>query len=420
MIGKKIQNYEIISLIGEGGMGNVYLAENKEVGRRVAIKIILPHLAKHEHVRDRFIIEAKTMSRLQHVNIITLYDYIANDEGLFLIMEYVDGDPLDDYIHNIGKAIDEDLAIEVTKQVLSACDHAHANGVVHRDIKPGNIIINKEGTVKILDFGIAKIIDEEVSKLTKTGLQIGTVYYMSPEQVQGGEITAQTDIYSIGVTLYQMVTAINPYKQESTEFQIYKKIVGEPLPDVREIDPTLSPFIHEVIQKATKKNPSDRFKNCQDFSEMLEKKDAYRAVEDASAASNANNERTDQNKGMAHMNESPNYQVKGDGAPSQPAQQPGATHSSTALRNVPNASGALTCGIIGLVFSVLGILGIIGFILCIIAAALGGSALSKYERNPELYRRGSYSNARAGVVLGIIGMSLFLLMVAIFAIALNL
>ncbi len=275
MIGKKIQNYEIISLIGEGGMGNVYLAEDKKVGRKVAIKIILPHLAKNEHVRDRFIMEAKTMARLQHVNIVTLYDYVVNEEGLFLIMEYVDGNPLDEYIQNIGKAIDEDLAIEVTKQVVSACDHAHSKGVVHRDIKPGNIIINKEGTVKILDFGIAKIIDGEVSKLTKTGLQIGTVYYMSPEQVQGGEITAQTDIYSIGVTLYQMVTAINPYKQFSTEFQIYKKIVDEPLADVRDIHSELSPFINVVIQKATEKKPENRFKNCEEFLDMLNGKAEY-------------------------------------------------------------------------------------------------------------------------------------------------
>ena len=275
MIGKKIQNYEIISLIGEGGMGNVYLAEDKKVGRKVAIKIILPHLAKNEHVRDRFVMEAKAMARLQHVNIVTLYDYVVNDEGLFLIKEYVDGNPLDEYIQNIGKAIDEDLAIEVTKQVVSACNHAHSKGVVHRDIKPGNIIINKEGTVKILDFGIAKIIDEEVSKLTKTGLQIGTVYYMSPEQVQGGEITAQTDIYSIGVTLYQMVTAINPYKQFSTEFQIYKKIVDEPLPDVRDIQSELSPFINMVIQKATEKKPDNRFKNCEEFFNTLSNKAEY-------------------------------------------------------------------------------------------------------------------------------------------------
>ncbi len=275
MIGFNINQYEILALLGEGGMGNVYLAEDKKVGRKVAIKIILPHLAKNEHVRDRFIMEAKTMARLQHVNIVTLYDYVVNDEGLFLIMEYVDGNPLDEYMKNIGKAIDEDLAIEVTKQVVSACNHAHSKGVVHRDIKPGNIIINKEGTVKILDFGIAKIIDEEVSKLTKTGLQIGTVYYMSPEQVQGSEITAKTDIYSIGVTLYQMVTAINPYKQFSTEFQIYKKIVDEPLPDVRDIHSELSPFINMVIQKATEKKPENRFKNCEEFFNTLSNKAEY-------------------------------------------------------------------------------------------------------------------------------------------------
>ena len=278
MIGKKILNYEIKSLIGEGGMGNVYLAVDEVLNRVVAIKAVLPHLAKNEHVRKRFINEAKTMARLSHKNIVKLHDYVVHDDALFLIMEHVDGEPLDEYIAKLGRAIDEDLAIEITKQVVAACDHASQNGVVHRDIKPGNIMIDKAGVVKILDFGIAKLIDAEINNLTKTGLQIGTVYYMSPEQVQGQPVTAQTDIYAIGVTLFQMVTALNPYKSYTTEFQIYNEIVKNPLPDVREYNDKCSLFINKVIQKATKKKPEDRIKNFKDFMTILEGKEKYKKI----------------------------------------------------------------------------------------------------------------------------------------------
>lgn len=277
MIGSKVNNYEILSLIGEGGMGNVYLAEDKSIGRKVAIKAILPHLSKNEHIRDRFMNELKTMSRLQHENIVNLHEYVINDDGLYLIMEYVDGDPLDTYIDRIGKPLEEDLAIEITKQVLSACEHAHSKGVVHRDIKPGNIMITKDGVAKILDFGIAKIVNEEVNKLTKTGLQIGTVYYMAPEQVQGTPVSYQTDIYAIGVTLYQMMTMRNPYKEFTTEFQIYKEIVETPLPNPTIKNPDASLFIHKVIQKATRKKPEERFKDCAEFLKVLDEQDKYGA-----------------------------------------------------------------------------------------------------------------------------------------------
>jgi tRNA A-37 threonylcarbamoyl transferase component Bud32 len=287
MIGASILNYEIISLIGEGGMGNVYLAEDKAIGRKVAVKAILPHLAKNDHVRDRFMNELKTMSRLNHDNIVKMHEYVANEHGLYLIMEYVDGMPLDDYIQKLGKPIEEDLAIEITKQIVSACSHAHSKGVVHRDIKPGNVMITKDNKVKILDFGIAKIVNEEVNKLTKTGLQVGTVYYMAPEQVQGHPITFQTDIYSIGVTLYQMVTIENPYKEFNTEFQIYKKIIEEPLSNVQKKNPDLSVFIDKVIQKATRKKPEDRFADCEQFLKVLEDKESYMKKYEAKEISNS-------------------------------------------------------------------------------------------------------------------------------------
>jgi serine/threonine protein kinase len=402
MIGQKINNYVIESLLGEGGMGNVYLAEDKEIGRKVAVKAILPHLAKNDHVRDRFMNELKTMSRLNHDNIVKMHEYVANEHGLYLIMEYVDGLPLDDYIQKLGKPLEEDLAIEITKQVVSACSHAHSKGIVHRDIKPGNIMITKDNTVKILDFGIAKIVNEEVSKLTKTGLQVGTVYYMAPEQVQGHPITFQTDIYSIGVTLYQMVTMENPYKDFNTEFQIYKKIIDEPLPNVQKKNSQLTVFIDKVIQKATRKKPEERFSDCEQFLKVLEDKEWMQYT----------NINPQEARTQLHQ-QAPSYQAP------QPQPTTQSTSSSVVQENLPNASGALVCGLLGLIFSIWGFLGIIGLILSIIGVSLGAAAKAKYQRNPEKYRKGSYSNANAGMMMGIIGICLFVLVIIILIAALS-
>ena len=389
MIGKQLLNYEIKSLIGEGGMGNVYLAEDKSINKKAAVKAILPHLAKNQHIRDRFMNELKTMSRLQHENIVNLFDYVVNDDGLYLIMEHVDGVPLDDYLENLGRPLEEDLAIEITKQIVSACNHAHSKGIVHRDIKPGNIMITKDGVVKILDFGIAKIINEEVNKLTKTGLQIGTVYYMAPEQVQGKDVSFQTDIYSIGVTLYQLITGEKPYSDLTNEYQIYEKIVKEDLPDPSSLRPELSIYIGKVISKATRKSPSDRFKNCDEFLKVLDEQEVYKAKYANQASGN---------KGVAR-------------APVQ--QRPQTSNANAKFGNVqtqiyvPYSSGALVCGILGIIFSWMSFLAIIGVILDIIAISLAAASISKYNKNPELYTKSSLGSARAGLILGIIGFCIF-------------
>ena len=234
MIGKQILNYEIVSLIGEGGMGNVYKAKHTKLDRVVAIKSILPQLVNNEDVKKRFLNEATSMSKLQHPNIVAMYDYHSDDEGLYLIMEYIEGKELDEYVRSLNKPLDEDLSVAFMEQILDAFSHAHDKGIVHRDIKPSNIIISNSGEIKILDFGIAKIIGEEAHQLTKTGTQIGTVYYMSPEQVLGKKINHLSDIYSLGVTMYQLLTSVNPYKGMTTEYEIYDKIVKHDLPDAKQ------------------------------------------------------------------------------------------------------------------------------------------------------------------------------------------
>lgn len=273
MIGQTILNYQIISLLGEGGMGTVYMAEHVKLGRKVAIKVLLPHFVKNELVRSRFINEAKLMSNLQHPNIVTLYDYHEDENGLSLIMELVEGKPLDEYIQEVTGPIQEKEAIQLMKQALEGFGYAHKQGLIHRDIKPSNLIVTKDKEIKILDFGIAKLVSDLGNKLTKTGSHIGTVYYMSPEQVRGKELDSRSDIYSLGITFYQMLTGFCPYEGLTTEFDVFNKIVGEELPDPRTIYPGISEHMCRVIQKATAKKPEDRFQTCAAFIKGLKKDD---------------------------------------------------------------------------------------------------------------------------------------------------
>ena len=279
MIGKQIQNYKILSLLGEGGMGTVYLAEHVKLGRKVAIKVLLPHLVKNELVRSRFVNEAKLMSALQHPNIVTLFDYVEDENGMSLIMELVDGKPLDEYIQDVTGPIEEKEAIQILEQALEGFAYAHKQGLIHRDIKPSNLVRTKANEIKILDFGIAKLVGDLGNKLTKTGSHIGTVYYMSPEQVRGLELDLRSDIYALGITFYQMLTGLCPYEGLTTEFDVFNKIVGEDLPDPKSIYPGISDHMCRVIRKATEKKPEDRFQNCKDFIKALKKDDFDLSIE---------------------------------------------------------------------------------------------------------------------------------------------
>jgi serine/threonine protein kinase len=274
MIGTQVLNYQVKSLLGEGGMGAVYLAEHVKLGRKVAIKVLHAHLASNDSIRNRFMNEAKTMAELQHPNIVSLLDYHEDQFGLYLIMEFIDGKPLDEYIEHVSGPIPEDVAVPLFKQALAAFQYAHDKKVVHRDIKPSNLIITSDGTLKVLDFGIAKIVGNDNYKLTKTGAHTGSVYYMSPEQVRGIDVDFRTDIYSLGITLYQMLTGYNPYVDLTTEYDIFEKIVKVPLADPRTKYPAVSEHMCKVIDKSTQKNPFDRFNSCNDFSRNLDKNTA--------------------------------------------------------------------------------------------------------------------------------------------------
>ena len=265
MIDQQIQNYKIIRLLGEGGMGDVYLAEHNSIKRKVAIKVLKPELIKNAEIRIRFKNEASMLAHLQHSNIVGLIDYVEREDGLFLIMEYVDGKGLDEILKSQETLIDIRLAESIMKQILEAFQYAHKNGIVHRDVKPSNILITADNQIKVLDFGIAKIVSDSKHNLTKTGTQIGTVFYMSPEQVKGKELDLRSDIYSIGVTFYELLSGVCPYRGMTTEYEIYDSIVREPLLSLEETLGKEYATFWEIIKKATHKEVENRFQNCQEF-----------------------------------------------------------------------------------------------------------------------------------------------------------
>lgn len=265
MIGKTILNYEIKSLIGSGGMGSVYLAEHIQMRRKVAIKVLLPQYMANSEIKIRFKNEASTLAHLQHPNIVGLYDYLEDESGLYLVMEYVEGKQLDDFIRYETGPLPENRAVPLMTAILNAFSYAHQKGIIHRDIKPANILVTSNDSVKILDFGIARIVGDGNNNLTKTGTQMGTIFYMSPEQVQGKKADIRSDIYSLGVTFYQMLTGLNPYEGLTTEYEVYSKIVQEALPAPQDIYPGVPKYLSEVLEKALDKNPNNRFQSCEEF-----------------------------------------------------------------------------------------------------------------------------------------------------------
>jgi len=268
-------NYNIIRVLGEGGMSRVYLGEDPTTHQQVAIKELLPNLAHSKDLRERFRREAQIMAKLDHPNIVKLLKFEETATSFYLIMEYVDGMDLEQHIKDVTGPISEPKAIEIMSTLLDAFGYAHEKGVVHRDIKPANIVITRDGKVKVLDFGIAKIVDENASGRTQTGTRIGTVAYMSPEQVNAApDIDLRTDIYSLGVMLHQMITGKAAYDTAtSSDFEVQTLIVKEPLPRANSIYPFASDHLQKLIDKSTQKKRENRFQDCDQFKLAMLKKD---------------------------------------------------------------------------------------------------------------------------------------------------
>lgn len=270
MIGKEILNYTIVSRIGKGGMGSVYLAQNKYITQqKVAIKVINSNMI-NDFTRKTFAQEADRLARLNHPNIVHFINYHIDDTGnIYLIMEYADGYSLEEYIKNVSGLIVEDKICAFFEPLLDAFDYAHKHKIIHKDIKPSNIIITKEGTPKILDFGIAAILDERGESEDKDVI-MGTPSYMSPEQVKGLPLDQRSDIYSLGVLLHQMLTGNPPYDTTTlTEHEIYKHVVEDNLPRMKAYYKYVSDKVQVIVDKATSKKPENRYQNCQDFKKAL-------------------------------------------------------------------------------------------------------------------------------------------------------
>ena len=266
---KEFLNYEILRKIGEGAQGEVYLAKDKRLGRKVAIKSLHVDLITNTVLKERFIGEAKLLGQLSHSSIVTLYDYIVDTSGYHLIMEYLKGNQLDDYINKVSGPINEIRAIDIFLQVLDGIHHIHKLNIVHRDIKPSNIIIDENDKIKLLDFGIAKDYSNDPN-LTVVGQSVGgTPMYMSPEHISNAKITVQSDIYSLGVTFWNMLTGKAPYEGLSLA-KIYSKIENEELPPIEKIYPFASKKLNDIIKKATAKDPKKRYDSCLSFMRAIE------------------------------------------------------------------------------------------------------------------------------------------------------
>lgn len=262
----EIGPYRIIQKIGEGGSGVVYKAEHNLTGQIVAIKELTKGLAATEEMKERFIREAKILAKLTHKNIVRLYNFIEQDGLFYLVMEFMEGMRLDDIIKK-DNPMDYVRCIGYCKQILEGVDFAHLHGIIHRDIKPANIIVDNDGVVKIMDFGIA--VGDDDSHLTKTGTSLGTLRYMSPEQIKSGKVGLQSDIYSIGMTLFEMITGTSPFKGDSA-FHLMNAIIKNKIPSPAKFRSDVPLPIEKAILKACAKHLSDRFESATEFSKALD------------------------------------------------------------------------------------------------------------------------------------------------------
>jgi eukaryotic-like serine/threonine-protein kinase len=256
MTGKLLGNrYRLVELIGEGGMALVYKAECSLLCRMVAIKVLRPQYASDVEFVERFRREARAAASLSHPNVVNIYD-VGQENGMdYIVMEYIPGNNLKDIIKHEAP-LPTERALEITRQIAEALNHAHQRNIIHRDIKPHNILVTPDGQIKVTDFGIARAIS--ASSFTQTGVVVGSVQYSSPEQAKGGVVGPQSDLYSLGCVLYELLTGRVPFKGDTPVSIALQHLQGNLIP-AREIRPDLSLAVEMILQKAMAKEPSDRY-----------------------------------------------------------------------------------------------------------------------------------------------------------------
>jgi eukaryotic-like serine/threonine-protein kinase len=270
MVGKTVSHYKILEQLGGGGMGIVYKAEDSRLGRIVALKFLPPTFSSDSEAKARFIHEAKAASSLQHVNVCTIHDIDMSEDGqMFICMDFYDGESLKSKLER--GPLEMKVAVALCVQVARGLAKAHEQGIVHRDIKPANIMITNDGIAKIVDFGLAKLIGQ--STLTRTGATLGTFAYMSPEQVRGEEVDHRTDLWSLGVVLYESLTGGRPFWSDYQQAVFYTILNDEPKPP-RQVDPSIPEPLEAIILRALAKEKAERYQSAGELAEDLEQMQA--------------------------------------------------------------------------------------------------------------------------------------------------
>jgi len=265
MIGRVLGTYKVVEKLGEGGMGAVYKGVDTMLDREVAIKALRPELASQTAIVERFRSEAVTLAKLNHPNIATLYSLFRQGDELFMVLEYVRGETLDALLGRRG-ALPTAEVIPVFCQILDGINHAHEYGIIHRDIKPANMILTENGILKVLDFGIARLLG--TNRMTRAGNIIGTLEYMAPEQVRGLDTDARSDTYALGMLLYEILTGRTPFNTEN-EFELMKLQTEAMPPNPRSLNSSIPESVELAIIRAIQKDPDSRFQTAGDFREFL-------------------------------------------------------------------------------------------------------------------------------------------------------
>ena len=280
MIGQTISHYKILEKLGEGGMGVVYKAQDLKLDRFVAIKFLPSHLSASSENKTRFLQEAKSAAALNHPNILSIYEIDEQDGSLFLVMEYIEGQTLKNYVSKLksGTGVPLHQAFEWTSRIAQGLKAAHEKNIVHRDIKPENVMLTGDGQLKIMDFGLAKL--KSARGITKTGTSLGTLSYMSPEQAQGLPADGRSDLWSLGVLFFEILTAELPFKAEHEAGLLYLVVNQDP-PAPSDFDRTIPPAVNDLMKKMLAKDPADRYQNADELIRGL------KSVEDALSAAPA-------------------------------------------------------------------------------------------------------------------------------------
>ena len=262
--------YAVIERVGTGGMAEVYRARDDLLGREVAIKVLHDRYSRDRSFVERFRREAQAAANLSHPNIVALYDYGADDDTYFIVMEFIEGRSLAEIISAEGALLPE-RAADIASDVAKALDRAHSNGLVHRDVKPGNIMITTSGQTKVTDFGIARALSGDGDQtMTQTGMVIGTAAYLSPEQAQGNTIDGRSDVYSLGIVLYEMLTGEPPFSGDTPLAIAYKHVRENPEPPSR-VNPDVPEGLDAITMKALAKNPDNRYSSAMEMQEDLQR-----------------------------------------------------------------------------------------------------------------------------------------------------